>query len=72
MGYNLVTRCASHGESAFIARGHEVEAIKLWLAKHKDRSCMVEWAVDNNHSAPRWADDDHDLYLPDDLRVGGN
>lgn len=67
MGYNLHARCVTHGESAFIERGAEAQSIRLFMARHAVRACAVEWAVDDTHSTPGWAEQDADLYLPDDL-----
>jgi hypothetical protein len=67
MGYNLQTRCVTHGESAYIFRGKEAQSIRLWMARHRSRDCVVEWAVDNTYSTPEWADAQNDLALPDDL-----
>lgn len=69
MGYNLHTRCITHGESAYVSRSHESHAIKLWLSRHRSDQCVVEWAVDNTYSTPDWVDGNSDLYLPDDLLV---
>lgn len=67
MGYNLLTRCVTHGESAYIFRGKEAQSIRLWLARHCSRDCVIEWAVDNTYSTPDWADDNDALELPDAL-----
>ena len=67
MGYNLQTRCLTHGESAYVSRGQEVPAIRLWMRRHRSRDCVVEWAVDSTYSTPSWAEDEQTFYLPDDF-----
>jgi pimeloyl-CoA synthetase len=68
MGYNLHAICNTHSEHAYISRGDESVAIAMFMRRHSDRICRVEWAVDNTYSTPYWADKDSDLHLPDDLR----
>lgn len=70
MGYNLVTRCETCNQQAFIFRGKEAESISMWLRRHGTGHRVI-WGVDNNDSTPDWVDEESDLCLPDDVLPTG-